>query len=307
MTATTRSSHRPGLSLVEMLVVVGILAVLVGLLLPAVQKVRAAAARANCANRLKQLATAVHTHSEALGRLPHGGEHYTVPPTYVSAGTPASGPKQAASWMFQILPYIEQQPVWSGGGGATVADCQINAIRSEIRVLFCPARRGPQSFVKPAWYGPPGADAHALTDYAGNVGDTSNGPLVPVSNGAYRNGFMTFVRITDGTSNTILLGDKRLNVARLGGDQLDDNEGYTSGWDQDTLRYVSSAYTPRPDIYDGDGDGGHRFGSSHGAGFQAAFCDGHVDIISYDIDPNIFDNIGSICDDTSSNRQLFLF
>jgi hypothetical protein len=98
-----------------------------------------------------------------------------------------------------------------------------------------------------------------------------------------------FEGIVDGTANTILFGEKRLNVRVLFGNRGDDNEGYTAGLDQDTIRYTD--LIPRPDRIDNSAtgptgaiDGEWRFGSSHPASFSVVMCDGAVKSISYRIE-----------------------
>jgi prepilin-type processing-associated H-X9-DG protein len=262
--------------LVELLVVIAIIGILTGLLLPAVQASREAARRSQCANNLKQIGLAFQNHLQARSEFPTGGISHTSPPTYVN-GVPRVGREQAAGWGFQILNYVEAGTVWSSDA--------ITAIGTPQDIFFCPSRRPPQTVTYLDGYLPPltgGELTHALCDYAAsNLEET----------GAVRR--IEPVRISDiedGTTHTLLVGEKRMNLAFLGEPQPDDNEGYTAGWDKDTVRTMKRI--PEAD-YVGDEDGRRQFGSSHAGGFNAALADGSVRVIRYEVDLKTFERLGN--------------
>src|SRR5215470_882366 len=116
-----RSPRRPGFTLIELLVVIAIIGILIGLLLPAVQKVREAANRARCQNNLKQIGLAFHNHHDALGLFPNGGEQYWCART-MTGSTPNVAPTQNWSCFYQILPYMEQTALWAQTTDAAVMD-----------------------------------------------------------------------------------------------------------------------------------------------------------------------------------------
>src|SRR5205823_10352435 len=118
--------------------------------------------------------------------------------------------------------------------------------------------------------------AHAQTDYAGS--NLENNGIVRKWPRQVR---MAQVVSGDGTSNTLMVGEKRLRVNAIGGFQSDDNEGYSSGWDHDVMRNTNKQ--PLPDYTASSGDGNQRFGSSHTAGFNIVLADGSVKTISFSI------------------------
>ena len=266
-------------TLVELLVVIAIIGILVGLLLPAVQAAREAARRTQCTNQIKQLGLAFHNHHDQFRHFPSGGWDWDSPPTYTN-GSPAVGPSQKAGWAFQILPFLEAANVWKAGAEVAIGQTQ--------PTFFCPSRRGPQSILISDSYAPPitgGTLRHALCDYAASNRDGT---------GVMRR-FQPrrMSDIIDGTSNAIAVGEKRLNLRFLGFAQDDDNEGYTAGWNSDTLR--STEKKPLPD-FNGLGDGDDRFGSSHPGVFMVVLADGSVRPIAYSVDSRTFEALGDIDD-----------
>jgi prepilin-type processing-associated H-X9-DG protein len=178
-----------------------------------------------------------------------------------------------------VLPYIEQDAVWRGSNQPTIAAAQMQAIGAAIKGFFCPSRRAPEAISAGAWYGPGGTYPHGMTDYAacGGLENVADQGALRQNTGSHDG--RTLTSIKDGTSNTLLLGDKRLNSVNMGVMQGDDNEGYSSGWDHDVIRWAFTGPLPDPT----SGDGGMRFGSSHVGGVNMLMCDGAVRTIAYSI------------------------
>src|SRR5262245_60551970 len=159
---------RAAFTLIELLVVIAIIGILMGLLMPAVQKVRESANRITCQNNLRQIGLAFHNHHDQFSQFPTGGWLALTPPNYI-AGTPAVVNQQQAGWAFQILPFLEAESTWKGGQATTDAGRAVVAIGTANKVFFCPSRRLPQTVTYPDNYLPPltgGMITHALCDYA---------------------------------------------------------------------------------------------------------------------------------------------
>jgi len=281
-------ARRSGFTLIELLVVIAIIAVLIGLLLPAVQKVRETANRTQCQNNLKQMALACHTHHDSVGVLPTCGTGVTsgrimaTGTTGIGAAAATAGnspTSQVWGWMYQILPYIEQGNLW--GTPNTVAvpspgswDGDDLIKQTPVKVYFCPSRRRP--VIRALANG-------ALNDYAGNGGTNTaatNGAIITMSGATVNNvnvvsGGLTIGlgNIPDGTSNTLLLGEKHLNLNAYGGGQGNDNQGYWRGVDSDICG-LAMAPTGTPLLWQPTQDDpsdrfsglGSTFGSAHPGG-----------------------------------------
>lgn len=286
--------RRRAFTLVELLVVIAIIGILVALLLPAVQSAREAARRMQCTNHLKQLALAIHNHHSAHNIFPSGGgPDWTWHMTFIN-GRPAIAPHQHGGWGFQVLPFIEQETVWLGGAATTDVDRSIVAISAPIPAFFCPTRRKPEVVQQACWYHNPNAGktyGHAKNDYCASSHDSSTEQPDGIGM-IQRMNPATFSDVRDGASNTLLIGEKRMNLDFLGKMQANDNEGYTCGWNHDTLRFTTRL--PLPDFRKADGDpGDDRFGSSHSNGVNFGWGDGSVRFVPFEIDLETFKRLGN--------------
>jgi prepilin-type N-terminal cleavage/methylation domain-containing protein len=296
-------------TLVELLVVIAIIGILIALLLPAIQSAREAGRRNTCLNNIRQLGIASQNHQDAHKKLPDGGHSNDYAPKD-SAGNgldnPPNGPTSACpdctgreswGWCYQLAPFLEFPEVHKITNNS-------NARKTVIPAFYCPSRREVKQY-----------HGVGVTDYAGNGGtDTSlalNGSLVR----AFKQTNLTTKAALkhrlpkdfgDGTSKTMLYGERRLNRGWMDLDSNDrdfgDNESCIGpGWDRDNMRFVHKT-TTTPAVWEApqfdlnDPDGGNTmttaappvttfgFGSSHSTGFMAVFADSSTKMIPYEID-----------------------
>jgi prepilin-type N-terminal cleavage/methylation domain-containing protein/prepilin-type processing-associated H-X9-DG protein len=277
-----RTAPRNGFTLIELLIVIAIIAILIALLLPAVQKVREAALRTQCTNNLKQIALACHNYHDTYKAFPQGVS-YTNPTYYFS-------------WMAQLLPFVEQGALWNT---ATSYAANVNswpwgppnnpALATVTPIYTCPM--DPRSLLA--------LDAKGLlvafTSYQGNSGTAGN-PNPGKNSGGYDGVLywqsrVRFADITDGTSTTFLAGERPPSADLWYGWWFAGNGFDWSGVGDVVLgsleiQYAqalgcSSSYATYQDGKLANNCDQAHWWSLHPGGSNFAFCDGGVRFIMY--------------------------
>jgi prepilin-type N-terminal cleavage/methylation domain-containing protein/prepilin-type processing-associated H-X9-DG protein len=286
--------RRPAFTMIELLVVIAIIAVLIALLLPAIQSVRELARRTQCTNNLMQLGLALGNYASTHRVLPPGAVNFTRPVLNLPQG-------YHHSWVVQVLPFLEQRNVYRHFDfrRGVYADENLTARGTKIQTFLCPS----SSFVGQMCYVGCHHDVEAPIDV------DNHGVL-------YLNSHVAYDDITDGLAHTILLGEVK-NAASL---------GWASGT-RATLRNTGSRINDRDPTSPSPGgrvfptpnplsqsddlatvvqtmiDDGilpigfvGGFSSSHPSGSNFLFCDGSVQFLKQSINEHVFRLLGNRAD-----------
>jgi prepilin-type N-terminal cleavage/methylation domain-containing protein/prepilin-type processing-associated H-X9-DG protein len=297
-------SHRHGFTLVELLVVIAIITALIGLLLPAVQKVREAANRAQCLNNLKQMALGLHNYHDAYQVFPPG---QGSPPGDSYFGY-WSGPTVNSTFI-AVLPFIEQGNLYDAVNGSGGSRSTVSPVAQPIKTLTCPSDTLPN----PPVYTASRRRNYAMTSYGVNAGTqppvTSPTPLV--KDGIFNwNTDVRLTDITDGASSTILLGERShfeplwgtfypqlLTVLSPSSPSMILGTAWSASDLSTCLRSIerinyrlppSVASSPPPEFGPAWNDMYYKrlsvYGSQHPGGCNLAFADGSIRFVSDSID-----------------------
>jgi prepilin-type N-terminal cleavage/methylation domain-containing protein len=287
--------RRSAFTLIELLVVIAIIAILIGLLVPAVQKVRDAAARSQCSNNLKQIVLGSHNYHDV---------NKTLPPSRIA--------NDYATWAVVLLPFIEQDSIYKQWSLPDLYSVQTPAAtQHHVPIYYCPGRRNATVFSNTT---PPGG----LSDYGVCAGTgTGNGTG---ANGAFPlavstvdattlkvikwTGQITLPQIHDGTSNTLFFGEKHIRVSVKFGTN-EDRSIFDSSNANNYRRFagIASDATQRPLMVPGNvpaseiaGISNQAFGGPHSGVCMFALGDGSVRNISLSVDINTLTRLANRMD-----------
>lgn len=290
-----RKARAPGFTLIELLVVIAIIAILISLLLPAVQQAREAARRTQCRNNLKQIGLALHNYHDAYHGFPSGWIE-----TSTQWGLPAADTVNGFGWGAMILPYIEQSNLYNRinfdaplltepDRDPATPQLENNAtlVANQALAAFqCPSDVGPDR--QDNWHFTHNATHKLLdagtSDYVGNFGTWAiqlyDSRSAEGEGIFFRNSHIHIRDITDGTSNTFLVGERKwTGVDAMGSPHLGDAYwmGTIDNWATDITATVSRYMNH-----------GHQasYSSAHTGGATFLLCDGSVRFVSENINCN---------------------
>lgn len=332
-----RRRRSRGFTLVELLVVIAIIGVLVALLLPAIQAAREAARRNQCISQIKQLALGCLNTHDTQQHFPTGGWGYG----WVGDPDRGFGKDQPGGWIYNILSFIEQQALHDMGsdGNPNAATPQqlkgaADVLEQPITIINCPSRRpnspwplDPNITLRNAETRPTpvaGRSDYAIcsgtrdTEIGGGPDSYANAATfkwiedrVPkwfelLDGISFERSLIKMQHITDGTSQTLLIGEKFIPPSRYDtGTFRSDNETWCTGWNNDNFRVVwarltapgSTTYNIRVPVPDSnetnEAETADLFGSAHPGVWIAAYCDGSTHAVSYDADAEMLRRLAS--------------
>lgn len=308
----TSQTRRLAFTLIELLVVIAIIAVLIGLLLPAVQKVREAASRLSCTNNLKQIGIALHNYHSTHSKFPAGSVARSLNECY-------------ENWAIGILPYMEQDALKDLYQANLVNEHTNNARvrQAKVKMYVCPTDPSGFDPIQP-YAGPGRGQTYMPSNYKGNEGLSNGtryfdryddagwlvannhrdwrGPLhVTRTDAGLTNEKIDWIK--DGTANTILVGEYTTITGA----------SHRAFWAYSYWEWSLSGASQRPDggvapyILLPDYEACQRldpnpsssackrgWSSLHMGGINFAFCDGSVRFLSRDIDMRLFEGISTI-------------
>ena len=274
---SAHTRNQSGFTLVELLVVIAIIGVLVGLLLPAVQAAREAARKASCKNNLRQIGLAMHNYESAFGRLPPGYEFSRGP----------EGNALGYSWGSRVLPFMELRSLYDQFDFSRPIYDAVNATvrQQHVETLLCPT-----DDISPTGFVNMGEERYAMACYVANFGPPDLDETQDKRDGPFSRNSKTRLReITDGTSQTLMVGERQNGPFRHGAEHGNHFE-YETTWagavrdlddasdDHGHMVLFQSGHTPNaPQSDDRD------VSAAHSGGAQFLMCDGSVHSVGEDI------------------------